>query len=164
VAVSAALDRLEGRSDLDLARVGLVGVSMGGYYAPRAAAFESRIKAVAPIGGPYNFGECWDQLPPITRETFVHHSGAANEEEGRQKALQLGLLGVAERVTQPMLVVFGKLDRLIPWQQAQRLAADAPNATLVMYPDGNHVCNNIPYKYRPLVGDWMQEQLAAAQT
>jgi 2,6-dihydroxypseudooxynicotine hydrolase len=164
VAVSAALDRLEGRSDLDLARVGLVGVSMGGYYAPRAAAFEPRIKAVAPIGGPYNFGECWDQLPPITRETFVHHSGAANEEEGRQKALQLGLLGVAERVTQPMLVVFGKLDRLIPWQQAERLAADAPNATLVMYPDGNHVCNNIPYKYRPLVGDWMQEQLAAAQT
>jgi pimeloyl-ACP methyl ester carboxylesterase len=162
VAVSAALDHLQGRSDLDLDRVGLVGVSMGGYYAPRAAAFEPRIKAVAPIGGPYSFGECWDQLPPITRETFVHHSGAANEEEGRQKALQLDLAGVAKRVTQPMLVVFGKLDRLIPWQHAERLADDAPNATLVMYPDGNHVCNNIPYKYRPLVGDWMKEQLAAS--
>lgn len=51
------------------------------------------------------------------------------------------------------------LDRLIPWQQADRLAAEAPNATLVMYPDGNHVCNNLPFKYRPLVGDWMVEQL-----
>jgi dipeptidyl aminopeptidase/acylaminoacyl peptidase len=160
VAVSAALDHLDGRSDLDLERVGLVGVSMGGYYAPRAAAFEPRIKAVAPVGGPYNFGECWGQLPPITRETFVHHSGAANDEEGREKALRLSLAGVAERVTQPMLVVFGKLDRLIPWQQAEHLAAEAPNATLVMYPDGNHVCNNIPYKYRPLVGDWMKEQLS----
>lgn len=95
----------------------------------------------------------------LTRETFVYHSGAANEEEGRERALQLSLQGVAERITQPMLVIFGKLDRLIPWQQADRLAAEAPNATLVMYPDGNHVCNNLPFKYRPLVGDWMAEQL-----
>ncbi len=28
-----------------------------------------------------------------------------------------------------------------------------------MYPDGNHVCNNIPYKYRPLVADWIHDQL-----
>ena len=61
----------------------------------------------------------------------------------------------------PLLVVFGKLDRLIPWQQAERVAAEAPNAELVMYPDGNHVCNNLPYKYRPLVADWMSEHLRA---
>ena len=35
----------------------------------------------------------------------------------------------------------------------------APNSTLVMYPDGNHVCNNIAYKYRPLMADWMSEKL-----
>jgi hypothetical protein len=28
-----------------------------------------------------------------------------------------------------------------------------------MYPDGNHVCNNIPYKYRPLMADWLHERL-----
>jgi pimeloyl-ACP methyl ester carboxylesterase len=161
VAVAALLDSLADRNDLDLMRIGVVGVSMGGYYAPRVAAFEPRVKAVAPIGGPYNFGECWDQLPLLTRETFMHHSGAATEAEGRERALQLSLAGVAERISQPMLVIFGKLDRLIPWQQAERLAAEAPKAELVMYPDGNHVCNNIPYKYRPLVGDWLREQLAA---
>jgi 2,6-dihydroxypseudooxynicotine hydrolase len=159
LAVAAALDTLQHRADIDLNRVGLVGVSMGGYYAPRTAAFEPRVKAVVPIGGPYNFGECWDQLPLLTRETFVHHSGAADQAAGRKRALQLSLEGVAERITQPMLVIFGKLDRLIPWQQAERLAAEAPNAQLVMYPDGNHVCNNLPYKYRPLVGDWLSEQL-----
>ena len=36
----------------------------------------------------------------------------------------------------------------------------APNATLVMYPDGTHVCNNITYKYRPLMADWLRERLA----
>jgi 2,6-dihydroxypseudooxynicotine hydrolase len=30
----------------------------------------------------------------------------------------------------------------------------------VLFDDGNHVCNNIPYKYRPLVGDWMRAQLS----
>ena len=161
VAVSALLDTLEGRKDIDTKRVGCAGVSLGGYYGPRAAAFEPRIKAVAPIAGPYNFGDCWDILPMLTREAFIHHSGAANEDEGRERALQLSLEGTAERIAQPMLVIFGKLDSLIPWQHAERLAAEAPNAELVMYPDGNHVCNNISYKYRPLVGDWMVEQLAA---
>jgi 2,6-dihydroxypseudooxynicotine hydrolase len=159
VAVSIALDTLESRGDLDIGRVGIVGVSMGGYYAPRAAAFEPRIKAVSPIGGAYNFGECWDRVPMITRETFIHHAGAADADEARATAMQLSLEGIAGRIKQPMLVIFGKLDRLIPWQQAERLANEAPNAELVMYPDGNHVCNNLPYKYRPLVGDWMKETL-----
>ena len=161
VAVTTALDTLNGRSDLDLERVGLVGVSMGGYYAPRAAAFEPRITAAAAIGGPYNFGDCWDILPMITRETFLHHSGAASEEEGREIASQLSLLGVAEQITQPLLIVFGKLDRLIPYQQAERLAAEVANATLVMYEDGNHVVNNYPFKYRPLVADWLKEKLTS---
>jgi hypothetical protein len=28
---------------------------------------------------------------------------------------------------------------------------------------GSHVCSNIPYRYRPLVADWMAERLAAVR-
>ena len=105
VAVTKALNTLNGRNDLNLHKVGVVGVSMGGYYAPRAAAFEERITAVCAIGGPYNFGECWDILPMITRETFLHHSGAKDVEDGRQRALQLNLADVVEQISQPFLIV-----------------------------------------------------------
>ena len=50
--MAALLDALAGRDDVDLERIGAAGVSLGGYYAPRAAAFEPRIKAVAAISGP----------------------------------------------------------------------------------------------------------------
>lgn len=160
VAVTAALDALAGRDDIDISCVGAAGVSLGGYYAPRAAAFEPRLRAVAAVAGPYNFGETWPDLPALTREAFSHHSGSRTDEEALTNALRLDLSGVLSRLSQPLLIVFGKLDRLIPWQHAERVAAEAPNAELVMFTEGNHVCNNIPYKYRPLVADWMKEKLA----
>jgi hypothetical protein len=45
VAVKAVIDFIETRRDLDAARVAVAGISLGGYYAPRAAAFDKRIKA-----------------------------------------------------------------------------------------------------------------------
>ncbi len=45
VPVKAVVDYIETRSDVDAARVAIWGVSLGGYYAARAAAFEQRCKA-----------------------------------------------------------------------------------------------------------------------
>jgi pimeloyl-ACP methyl ester carboxylesterase len=159
VAVAAALDAVAGRDGLDLERVGAAGVSLGGYYVVRAAAFEPRLKAVAGVSGPYDMGARWETMPSLTRDTFIHHSGAADEAEARARAAQLSLAGVADAVEQPCLVVTGKRDRVIPWEQTKRIADDAPRAEWVLYEDGTHVCNNIPFKYRPLVADWMRDQL-----
>jgi 2,6-dihydroxypseudooxynicotine hydrolase len=154
VPVTAALDALSWP-----APVGAVGVSLGGYYAPRAAAGEPRIRAVAGVSGPFNFGECWESLPPLTRETFEHHSGARDEAEARERAFELDLAPVIDGLRQPALLLTGKLDRIIPCEQTERIAREAPNAEFVLFEDGSHVCNNIPYKYRPLVADWLAERL-----
>jgi pimeloyl-ACP methyl ester carboxylesterase len=160
VGVTAILDVLADRSDLDLSRVGALGVSLGGYFAPRAAAGEPRVRAVAGISGPFCFGELWDDLPQLTRETFVHKSRASDAEDGRRRALALDLDGVLERLEVPALFVTGSHDRLIPWQSTRRQAEAAPRGEFVLFEDGNHVCANIPYKARPLVADWLAARLA----
>ena len=158
--VSAALDVLVKRTDIDPVRIGAAGVSLGGYYAPRAAAYEPRLKAVVGNCGPWNFAECWPVLPSLTRAAFQYHSGAQNEADAVTKAGELSLDGAAQKVRQPLLVIHGRLDRLIPWQQAQRIVdAVGANAELALFDNGNHVCNNIPYIYRPLTADWLHEKL-----
>ncbi len=160
VAVSCLLDALAGRADIDLGRVGLAGVSLGGYYAPRAMAFEPRVKAAVANCGPWDFAECWETLPGLTRAAFQFHSGAKSEAEAVARARQFSLDGAAQKIRQPLLIIHGKLDRIIPWQQATQLAqAVGPNAELAIFENGNHVCNNIPYLYRPLTADWLKEKL-----
>ncbi len=160
VAVAAILDAVADCDGLDLDRVGAAGVSLGGYYVVRSAAFEPRLKAVAGVSGPYDMGAQWETMPSLTRETFTHHSGAADDADARERAAQVTLAGVAERVTQPCLVITGKLDRIVPWEQTKRIADEVPASQWVLFDDGTHVCNNIPFKYRPLVADWMRDQLS----
>ena len=159
VAVTAVLDAIAGRTDVDLERIGLLGVSLGGYYAPRVLAFEPRVRAGVGLSGPYRFSDIWDHVPPQTRETFVAKSFASSDDEGRARAAELDLSGVAERIEQPYLAITGRLDRLIPWEQTERAAREAPNGTFLLHEDGNHGCANVPYKTRPVAADWLREQL-----
>jgi pimeloyl-ACP methyl ester carboxylesterase len=159
LAVTAILDAVVDRPQLDLCRVGAVGVSLGGHYVVRAAAFEPRIRALAGVSGPYDFAAGWDTTPQLTRDAVAHHTGAADGAEARRRAAELNLDGVAERVSQPCLVVTGRRDRVIAWEQTKRIADAVPRSEWVLFDDGTHVCNNIPYKYRPLVADWMRAHL-----
>jgi 2,6-dihydroxypseudooxynicotine hydrolase len=158
--ITPLLDGLVGQDlGIDMERVGLMGISMGAIYGARAAAREPRLRALVALAGPYNLGDCWDALNPLTKEGYIFYTKSANESEARAKAQTLNLEGVLGDVTQPMLVIHGAKDRLFPPAQAERIAREARNATLVIYPDGNHVCNNIAYKYRPLMADWLAERL-----
>jgi len=159
--ITPLIDELERRDPgVDLKRIGLMGISMGAIYGPRAAASEKRLRAVVGLAGPYNLGDCWDALNPLTKGGYIFYTKSHDEAEAKRKAYTLNLEGVLGKVDQPLLVIHGARDRLFPPAQAERIAREAPSATLVMYPDGNHVCNNIAYKYRPLMADWLKERLA----
>jgi 2,6-dihydroxypseudooxynicotine hydrolase len=64
---AAILDAVSAQDGVDPDRIGVWGVSLGGYYAPRIAAADPRVRACVALAGPYDFGECWEALPPLTR-------------------------------------------------------------------------------------------------
>jgi 2,6-dihydroxypseudooxynicotine hydrolase len=161
VAVKAMVDWVLTRGDVDSTRIGLWGVSLGGYYAPRAAAFEKRIKGCIGLAGPYDFRDTWDKLPDLTREAFRVRSHCTTQAEAREYSGTLTFKnGIARQIECPLFLVTGKLDRLIPWQDAQRIADEAAGPVeLLIVEDGNHIANNRPYRYRHRTADWMAEQL-----
>ena len=159
--VGAVLDWLELRDDIDAARAGLWGVSLGGYYAPRAAAFEKRLKACIALSGPYSWGAVWDNLPDLTRAAFTARSKSASEDAARDVANRMSLEGVAEKIECPLFVLAGKLDRLVPYTDAERLAAEASGPVeLLVVEDGNHIANNRTYRYRLQSADWVADRLS----
>ena len=160
VPVRAVIDYIETRNDLDASRVGMWGVSLGGYYAPRAAAYDKRIKACIALGGPFNMGKAWEGLPDLTREAFRVRSHAKTQEEARQNALTLTLEGIAQNITCPIYIVNGRLDRIIPAADAERLAREVKGPMeLMIVEDGGHIANNRAFRWRSQSADWMKEKL-----
>lgn len=162
VPIRFAINYLEGRRDVNAGRVGLLGVSLGGYYAARAAAFEPRVNAAIVLAAWYAIGSPgrFDYAPLLTREAFIARLKVHDETQARAALADFDLSGVAEKVRCPLLVIMGRQDRVVPPEEAERLAAAAGGETdLWMFEDGNHVCNNIPYHYRPQQADWMRRHL-----
>ena len=164
VAAKAVLDFAAGRSDIDPARIGIWGVSLGGYYAPRAAAFDKRIKACISLSGPFEWAEFYDRLPELTRNTFLVRAKCRTPAEARAHAATLSLKDVAKNITCPLFVVAGKLDGIVPWQESEKLAASASGPVVRCFiEDGNHVANNRGYRYRTQSADWMAQCLGVSK-
>ena len=162
VAAGAVIDYIEGRRDVDPGRIAMAGISLGGYYAPRSAAFDRRIKACLALGGPYNWAKSWDGVPDLTREAFRVRSKSATLEEACRKAATLSLEGVAGRISCPIYIMNGKLDRIVPAADAERLAREVKGPVVLnLVEDGNHIANNRAYRWRSQSADWLAEQLRA---
>jgi len=162
VAIAAVIDFVERRHDLDAARIGLWGVSLGGYYAPRAAAFEKRASACMALGGPFDWSAAWDNLPELTREAFRERSHCVTVEAARRHAATLTLVGIAQQITCPIYIMNGRQDRIVPAADAERLAREVKGPVMLhMIEDGNHIANNRAWRWRSHSADWMAEQLRA---
>jgi dienelactone hydrolase len=154
------IDYVETRADLDAARVGIMGVSLGGYYSARAAAFEKRIKACLSFSGPYSWVEIFDARNELSREAFRVRSHSKTMDEAREVAKTLTLAGAAKYISCPIYIVGGEIDRLTPPANAERIAAEVSGPKVLdIVKSGNHVVNNRRYMYQTQAADWMAREL-----
>jgi 2,6-dihydroxypseudooxynicotine hydrolase len=156
----AVIRHLHSMAQVDDDRIGVWGVSLGGFYAARMASSDLPLKGTVALAGPYNLGATWKDLNPLTRHAFEVRSFSSSPEEAERRAWDMTLEGFATKIHSPLMVVMGKRDRLFPWQDGERLAKEAGgDATLVLLEEGNHGCANVVYRHRPLSADWLAKCL-----
>jgi hypothetical protein len=132
---SACVDWLEMQPDVNARRIGMTGISLGGYFAPRAVAFEPRFAAGAAWGANHDWAEV--QLKRLRREGenpvphYWNHVlwvfGAQSIDEFLVKAKGMTLDGVLERIQVPFLITHGERDRQISIEYAHRSFAGLVN-------------------------------------
>ncbi|TRW96594.1 alpha/beta hydrolase [Paracoccus sp. M683] len=136
---------------------GLVGMAFGGNLALRVAPAIEGLAGVISINGFYDLGSFWDALPQVYRDNMRFSLGA-DDTAGRARGFTLA--GSAP-VTAPALILHGGKDKIFPPVEAQKSADHCQGPVeLHVFPDGNHVCNNIPWLYRPMLADWLADRFA----
>jgi alpha-beta hydrolase superfamily lysophospholipase len=154
--VAAAIDALATQPGLDINRIGAIGLSLGGYYVPRSLAYEPRLRAAVAVTGPYSF-PAWSSMPAMLCEILTLRCGG--EREAKAFVENVDLSRVAARIGQPLLVLAGKADPVVPAEDARRLAREARHAELVELPEGDHLGANRRWEWEARIADWLVEHL-----
>lgn len=133
---SRIVDHLQTRADVDPKRIALFGVSLGGYYTPRAVAFEPRFAAGAVWGANHNWAEMQKRRLQREGENPVPHYwehvqwvfGAKDLDDFFVKSAGMHLNGVLDRIRVPFLVTHGEEDKQIPLEYAHQTYEQLTNS------------------------------------
>lgn len=171
---SKIVDWLETRGDVDPKRIGLEGVSLGGYYCPRAVAFEPRFACGVAFGGNHDWRDV--QKKRLEREGnfpvphYWDHVrwvwGAKDNEEFMRIAENVHLDGILDRIKVPFLVTHGEKDSQIPVHWARRTyeqLVNSPKRELKIFTDREggvqHSSFDNSANAGAYVADWVAETL-----
>jgi 2,6-dihydroxypseudooxynicotine hydrolase len=157
---SAVIDYLTTRDDVEPARIGVLGRSLGGNYALKSAASDQRIAACVCWGG-FSDMDYWENETPLTKQSWIYVSRTNSLEEARDyvhKALETR--PVLHQLTCPTYVLHGMLDE-VPPSFLDTVRSHITNAplTLVVEDEGDHCCHNLGPRPRLQMVDWLAEQL-----
>jgi len=171
---SRIVDWLVQRPDVDAGRIGALGVSLGGYYCPRAVAFEPRFACGAVWGANHDWREVQQARLKREGENPVPHYwkhvqwvfGAKDIDDFLAKAEAMHLNGVLDRIHVPFLVTHGENDRQIPLKYAHQTyeqLVNSPRRDLMIFTarEGGveHSSLDNPHNAGNRIADWLAEQL-----
>jgi fermentation-respiration switch protein FrsA (DUF1100 family) len=176
VAGTAAYDYVSSRPEVDASRIAIMAYSLGGYYAPRIAAFEHRYAACVV------FGSCaWDlRAKQIERKQLIENDpkktsqssfqfpwvlGVDNMEQVIEAVKPFSLAGVVHQVKCPFLVTHGVNDRLASVEDARLLyeAVESENKAIKIFTPEDGGSEHCHVDNRPVgvdyVADWLTDIL-----
>jgi alpha-beta hydrolase superfamily lysophospholipase len=173
IAGSAAIDYLEKRTDVDKDRIGVVALSLGGYFAPRCAAYDKRFKACVAWGAIWDYYATWEKRIkalkeaslPVPADHLLWVTGTETFEEALSKLEGFRLDGVAQKVECAFLLTHGTEDAQVPMADAQKLfeAIGSKDKTFRVFDAEEGGAQHCQRDYLTLVStfiaDWLQEKL-----
>ena len=171
-----AYEYLAKRSEVDPARIGVMAISLGGYYAPRAAAFEPRFAGCIAWGAQWDYHAVWkERLDRIARgekpslsvpwEHLLWIFGVTTKEEALKRLEGFTLDGVVQKIRCPFLLVHGEGDAQIPLATAQKCfdAVGSPRKTFKVFTreeGGYHHCQSDNVSIgTAYMWDWLEDAL-----
>jgi fermentation-respiration switch protein FrsA (DUF1100 family) len=158
---------------VDPVRIGLAGWSLGGYYAPRAAAFEKRLALVVAWGANHNWGAVQRRRLEREGERPVPHYwehvlwvwGQPDLDTFIEFADQIHLDGVVSQISVPFLICHGANDRQIPVEYAHRCydqAAASPRRELRIFTPQEGGAEHIGLDHLPYVSTYIADWVGDA--
>jgi alpha-beta hydrolase superfamily lysophospholipase len=172
---SAAIDYLETRKDVNAKKVGIMAVSLGGYYAPRCASVDRRFKACVAWGAIWDYHATWKgrfdakgKAAQGVPTDYIHWVlNTKSENEALEKLEKFRLDGVVQKMRCPFLLTHGEDDRQVPLRDAKALykAAGSKDKEMKIYTratgGAQHCQNDYLSIGLPYMQDWMREKLGA---
>lgn len=171
---SPCADWMAAHPEVDANRLGIAGISLGGHFVGRAAAFEPRFASAAVWGANHNWAEVQQKRLRREGENPVPHYwnhvmwvfGASDMDDFFRKIEGMTLNGIMDRVRMPFLVTHGQSDRQISVDYAHQTydqLINAPRRELKIFTprEGGveHVgADNMSFG-RHYIADWFAETL-----
>lgn len=168
---SRVVDWLEARPDVDEKRIGLEGVSLGGYYCPRAVAFEPRFACGVVWGANHDWRDVQKKRLAKEGSFPVPHYwehvrwvwGAKDQDDFMRIAENVHLDGILDRIRVPFLVTHGEKDSQIPLQWAHRTyeqLVNSPKRELKVFTDREGGVQHSSFDNSANAGAWIADWVA----
>ena len=179
--VKAVLDEFL-HAHAEPSKIVLIGMSMGGYFAPRAAAFEERIDGVVAYDTCYDFGEVAGRVISAARNpeglkltgvSWAYFNarwtmGTKDIDDTLKACAAYTLAPVADRIRQDVLMLAGTDDHFIPFHQSadfEKALVNARSVTTRVFdgPSGGagHCQPGALSLYHAAVFDWLLDKFPA---
>ncbi|OGB21164.1 MAG: hydrolase, partial [Burkholderiales bacterium RIFCSPHIGHO2_12_FULL_65_48] len=171
---SRVVDWLEQHPDVDPKRIGCEGVSLGGYYCPRAVAMEPRFACGVAWGANHDWRDVQKRRLEKEGDFPVPHYwahvcwvwGAKDVDDFMRIAENVHLDGVVEKIKVPFLVTHGERDSQIPLKWAHRTyeqLVNSPQRELKVFTDreggSQHASFDNSINAGHYIADWVAQTL-----